>query len=144
MTLIPRLRPIVLLSLVLLAGCGSEEGGEPADTESPAPAVTEEAGAPEPVVIEQGDTYFGVYLAVGEGPDIEDAINYLTEERGLQAEQEFSIGDVTCDEGAQEALGEGAGPMRVAVYFDSREDAEAWSQTLPAAPIAIVEVQTNC
>ena len=136
---------MVLSTAVLLAACGGEEKAEPqGGTDSPGPVVTEEAVAPIPVVTEHGGTYFGVYLAVGEGPDIEDAINYLTEERGLAAGQEFSIGDVSCDLGAETALGAGAGPMRVAVYFDSQEEAEAWSQTLPAPPIGIAEVQTMC
>lgn len=135
---------IVLSTAVLLSACGGDGDQPSAGTESPAPVVTEEEVAPTPVVTEHGGTYFGVYLAVGEGPDIEDAINYLTEERGLAAGQEFSIGDVSCDLGAEAALGAGAGPMRVAVYFDSQAEAEAWSQTLPAPPIGIAEVQTMC
>ena len=139
-------RIVLMLGAALaLAACGGDGDDPPTNVGgSPAPVVTEEAGAPTPVVTEHGGTYFGVYLAVGEGPDIEDAINYLSEERGLAAGQDFSIGDVACDQGAAEALGANAGPMRVAVYFDSREEAEAWSQTLPAPPIAIAEVQTMC
>ena len=136
---------MVLGTAVLLAACGDGADEQPAgDGNSPAAVATEEGGEPTPVVAEHGGTYFGVYLAVGEGPDIEDAINYLTEERGLEPGQEFSIGDVSCDPGAEAALGAGAGPMRVAVYFDSQEEAEAWSQTLPAPPIGIAEVQTMC
>jgi hypothetical protein len=135
----------LLCTAMLLAACGGDENGPPTSGgDSPAPVATEEGSEPTPVVTEQGGTYFGVYLAVGEGPDIEDAINYLTEERGLEPGQDFSIGDVSCDQGAEAALGAGAGPMRVAVYFESQEDAEAWSQTLPAPPIGIAEVQTMC
>ena len=130
---------------VVLTACGGDENGAPADDgASPAPAATEDRGAPVPVPPEHGGTYFGVYLAVGQGTDIEDAINYLSEERGLEPGQEFTIGDISCDRGAQEALGADAGPMRVAVYFDTQEDAEAWAETLPAPPITIAEVQTMC
>jgi hypothetical protein len=136
-------RTLMLLALVLLAACGSEEGEVVNGGGVPTPVETEETGGePSPVVTEQGGTYWGVYLAIGEGPDIEDAINYLTEERGLEPGQEFSIGDLSCDRGAE--LGTDAGPMRVAVYFDSQEDAEAWAETLPASPIAIAEVETFC
>jgi hypothetical protein len=135
---------VVLGTALLLVACGGGEEPPVGDESSPAPVATEDVGDPTPVVTEQGGTYFGVYLAVGEGPDVEDAINYLTEERGLAAGQDFSIGDVACDQGAEEALGAGAGPMRVAVYFDSQEEAEAWSQTLPAPPIAIAQVETFC
>src|SRR5687768_16084436 len=134
---------MAVTAAVLLAACGGDEKGKPPGAgDSPSAIASEEPGAPAPVVAEHGGTYFGVYLATGEGTDIEDAINYLSEERGLEPGQEFAIGDVSCDQGAQEALGEGAGPMRVAVYFASQEDAEAWSQTLPAPPITIAEVQT--
>ena len=126
---------------VVLAACGEDENGAPPPDEAPAET---EATATDPVPPEHGETYFGVYLATGQGPDLEDAINYLTEERGLEPGQEFTIGDVSCDRGAQEALGPDAGPMRVAVYFESEDEAEAWAETLPAAPITIAEVQTMC
>src|SRR5687768_4437268 len=59
---------VVLSTALLLAACGGEEKDEPAVREdSPAPVATEEAGDPTPVVTEHGETYFGVYLAVGEG-----------------------------------------------------------------------------
>lgn len=109
---------------------------------SPSPEPSPES-TPEPVVAEHGGTYWGVYLAVGGGPDLEDAIAYLTTERGLRFGSEFSIGDLSCDTGAAEALG-AEGPMRVAVYFETQQDAEAWADTLPGPPVGIAEVQTLC
>jgi hypothetical protein len=96
---------------------------------------------PSPVAPEHGGTYWAVYLAVGEGPDLEDAIAYLTEERGIEF---FGPTDVNCDEGAGEALGPGAGPLSVGVYFETEEDASAWAETLPGPPVGIVEVRTFC
>lgn len=108
------------------------------------PAVGETAtpaAAPTPVIPEQGGTYWGVYLAVGEGPELEDANAYLREERGITA---IGGGSVECDEGARKALGPDAGPLTVAVYFETEEDARAWAETLPAAPAGIAEVRTFC
>lgn len=96
---------------------------------------------PSPVAPEHGGTYWAVYLAVGEGPDLEDAIAYLTEERGIEF---FGPTDVNCDEGAGEALSPGAGPLSVGVYFETDEDARAWAETLPGPPVGIVEVRTFC
>jgi hypothetical protein len=93
------------------------------------------------VAPEHGGTYWAVYLAVGEGPDLEDAIAYLTEERGIEF---LGPTDVNCDDGAREALGPGAGPQSVGVYFETEEDASAWAGTLPGPPVGIVEVRTFC
>jgi hypothetical protein len=113
------------------------------DSVTQCPTETEQVTdlVPQPVVPEHGGTFWGVYLAVGEEPDLEDAIAYLNEERGI----DFSgFGSVDCDEGARKALGPGAGPYTVAVYFDTEEDARAWAETLPAPPVAIAEVRTFC
>jgi len=106
------------------------------DTEVATPAAV-----PTPLVPEHGGTYWGVYLAVGEGPELEDANAYLREGRGIAA---IGGGSVECDEGARKALGPDAGPLTVAVYFETEEDARAWAETLPAAPVAIAEVRTFC
>ena len=88
-----------------------------------------------------GGAYWAVYLAVGDGPDLEDAIAYLTEERGIEL---LGPTDVNCDQGASEALGPGAGPLSVGVYLETEEDARAWAETLPGSPVGIVEVRTFC
>lgn len=145
---------VTLVAVAFLASCaGDAAEPDPLRTEPISPDVTEEpsvatpspteAALPEPVTTEQGGTYWGVYLAAGEGPELEDAIQYLTEERGLEL-GEFNAGsDVHCDGGARKALG-GAGPLVVSVYFLSEEDAEAWADTLPAPPLAIARVRTFC
>ncbi|HEX9822780.1 MAG TPA: hypothetical protein VGB51_00095 [Actinomycetota bacterium] len=130
--------------VVMLAVLALSTGGCASDTSpSPSSSPTEPAAEPAPVVTEQGGTYWGVYLAVGEESDLEDAIQYLTDERDLEAGVEFSIGDISCDEGAAEALG-AAGTQRVAVYFISSDDAAIWAATLLAEPVGVVEVQTFC
>jgi hypothetical protein len=113
----------------------------PSPTSPVATATPEEPGAPSPVTPEHGGTYWAVYLAVGEGPELEDAIAYLTEERGVEF---FGPTDVNCDQGAVEALGSRAGPLSVAVYFDTEEDARAWAETLPGPPVGVAEVRTFC
>ena len=141
----------LLILVALLGACGD---GERADAPS-SPAPIEETSPPTspttgtspsigpvvPVAPEHGGTYWAVYLAVGDQTQLEDAIAYLSEERGIQ---DFSVGDVACDQGASEALPSGAGPQRVGVYFASEDDARAWSETLPAPPVAIAEVTTYC
>jgi hypothetical protein len=114
----------------------------PSPTPSPSPSPSPIDEVPEPVVPEHGGTYWGVYLAVGEGPDVEDASAYLRAE-GLDEGLQFGVHDIGCDQGAAEAIGSD-GPLTVAVYFETEEDAEAWADTLPAPPLAIAEVQTYC
>ena len=152
----PRTRPLQLafgaLLALALAACDGEVAAPtstpsptPSPSPSPSPSATLESPspAPDPVVTEQGGTYWGVYLAVGDGPDLEDAIAYLSEQRELEVGSQFSVGDLSCDQGASETLGLD-GPMRVAVYFDTQADAEAWADTLEGGPVGIAEVQTFC
>ncbi|MGH2545956.1 MAG: hypothetical protein ACRDHJ_03660 [Actinomycetota bacterium] len=113
----------------------------PTATSPSATPTPDQVEMPSPVAPEHGGTYWAVYLAVGEGPDLEDAIAYLTEERGIEF---FGPTDVNCDEGAGEALSPGAGPLSVGVYFETDEDARAWAETLPGPPVGIVEVRTFC
>ena len=143
-----RFAPFLIL-VPLLGACG--DGGradapptpieKTSPTTSPTTAPSPSIGPVVPVAPEHGGTYWAVYLAVGDETQLEDAIAYLSEERDIQ---DFSVGDVACDEGASEALPSGAGPQRVAVYFASEDDARAWSETLPASPVAIAEVRTFC
>jgi hypothetical protein len=113
----------------------------PTATSDPATPTPDQAETSSPVAPEHGGTYWAVYLAVGEGPDLEDAIAYLTEERGIEF---FGPTDVNCDDGAREALGPDAGPLSVGMYFETEDDARAWAETLPGPPVAIVEVRTFC
>ncbi|MGH2710428.1 MAG: hypothetical protein ACRDH9_04380 [Actinomycetota bacterium] len=145
----------VLLVAVFLASCAGDTAGTsgPPETEpvsqpsisepSPTAAATTPEQVPEPATTEQGGSFWGVYLAAGEGPELEDAIRYLTEEGGLGLD-EFNAGsDIHCDGGARKALGP-VGPLVVAVYFLTLQDAEAWAATLPAPPLGIAEVRTFC
>ncbi|HEX5948840.1 MAG TPA: hypothetical protein VFZ45_04670 [Actinomycetota bacterium] len=137
---------LLLGAVLLLGACTSEEPAaqRPVSPEPSPPASSptpRQPGAPSPVVPEHGEKYWAVYLAVGDGPELEDAIAYLTGEQGIEFPGPT---DVNCDQGAAEALGPDAGPLSVAAYFDSEEDARAWAETLPGPPVAIAEVRTFC
>jgi hypothetical protein len=98
-----------------------------------------------------GGTYWGAFLWVGDyGTDGElaDQIASWLRERGVS----FIEGDLGCDQPIEGSLGEPGDDWRVAVYFDSSADAEAFlgwyfEARYPGgdpAPIPIVEVRTYC
>lgn len=145
-----RIAGVLTLGVVLaMTACGTD--GEPERsgpaaptaslTASTTPPAPEQPSPPSPVVPEHGGTSWAVYLAVGKGPELEDAIAYLTEERGIELPGPT---DIDCDQGAAEALGPDAGPLGVAVYFETEEGARAWADTLPSPPVGIAEVRTFC
>jgi hypothetical protein len=77
---------------------------------------------PEEVGPEQGGTYWGTYVWLG--PAGAAAAESVAENvRALGATP--SVGELTCDQGAAEALGTNA-EWRVAVYFRTRQEAEDW------------------
>ncbi len=135
---------VVVAFLVSCAGDAATPQQQPAPTtEPPSPGPTSVEEFPDPVVTEHSGTYWGVYLAAGEGPELEDAIQYLTVIHGLRG-NEFNAGsDVNCDQGARKVLGD-VGPLVVAVYFASEQDARAWASELPAPPLGIARVRTFC
>lgn len=133
---------VILVLAMLLAACASD--GEPTQEGAADPAQATEMKGPAPIVPEQGGTYWGVYLAVGYPAHMEGMTSFLTDEVGLEPGVEFANGEMSCDEGAAEGL-DNTAPNRVAVYFDSREDAEAWVDAwLDEEPVGIVEVATLC
>jgi hypothetical protein len=163
-----RLVPAVLAAAVLVA-CGGGGGGagsatgpvtsEPTATRptpSPSPTPTETTEAPTPTEvtglpsplppplpssIEQGGTYFGVYLAAGPqgSPELDAAVAQLAAV-GVGAYP----GDIACDQGAAEQLGVADNLMAVAMYFETRSDAETFAAALDPPPLGVAKVKTYC
>jgi hypothetical protein len=97
--------------------------------------------------IEHGGSYWAVYVAVepDEGRVLADA-----RDRVEAAGYTPGGGDLACDQGAAEALGmeRQAQAMTVAVYFDTRDDAETFfgllASRLEPPPVGIANVTTLC
>ena len=72
-----------------------------------------------------GGTYWAVYPWVGApgSPEADDVSAQLLEEFGIEA----FPGDLSCDDGAAEALGTDA-PQGIGVYFETRADANAFAR----------------
>jgi hypothetical protein len=136
------LHPAILVLAVLLAACGEEE--PTAQPETPLATATAET-SPEftPAEPEQGGTYWGVYVAIADKGD-DAALQQSAEALDALGYSEYSIGDISCDEGAAEELGVPEDSGRVAVYFETEEEARAFSGSLPSAIVRIAEVKTFC
>ena len=115
-------------------GWGASEAAPPA-----------ELGGPLPVDPVHGGTYWAVYP--WHGPAASDEADQLVGQLSFQFGIQAIQGEVACDQGAAEVLGSADG-WRVGVYFDTRADAQAFSDQLaisggiPDAPIA--RVTTYC
>ena len=85
--------------------------------------------------------FFGVYLAAGDptSKEFKDRLALL-KDKGLPHEGH----DVNCDQGAADGLAISDEEFVVAVYFKTRDDAQAWAKTSPVEPLGIIEVQTYC
>lgn len=110
------------------------------------PSTSPTPAWPTEVQPEHGGTYWGAYLAVGDAPDDPEM---RTAFRGAQ-ELGYtpSIGDIACDQDAATALGVDPGASRVAVYFDTRREAEIALENaaaaLPLSPVGVARVTTYC
>lgn len=151
----------VVVAAAVLVACGGED--EPTSPASRTPPVTpttsgptsseapspSEASAPTPTAlpspltssVEHGGTYVGVYLAVGPqgAPELDAAVEQLAD-MGIEA----YAGDIACDDGAADQLGVEDDLMAVALYFETRSDAEAFAAALDPAPLGIARVTTYC
>lgn len=131
-----------LVLAVLLVGCGGEDTAETPET--PVATATAETRADfAPVEPEQGGTYFGVYVAIADAGD-EAALQQSAEALDAIGHHQYSLGDISCDEGAAEQLGVPEDSGRVAVYFETREEAGAFTQSLPSPILRIAKVRTFC
>jgi hypothetical protein len=124
--------------------------GTPEPTPSPTapaepPASPPPAGPASPPSVAEpvhGGTAWGVYLAVMTSPD--DPA-YVQSGTRLERLGYFpSEGDVSCDEGAAEALGLEPNVLVRSVHFGSREDAEAFVALYGDDILGIAQVTTYC
>jgi hypothetical protein len=122
----------------------------PAPTDPPTapaepPATPPPAGPASPPPVAEpvhGGTAWGVYLAVMTSPD--DPAYVQSGTRLEQFGYFPSEGDVSCDEGAAEALGLEPNVLVRSVHFDSREDAEAFVALYGDDILGIAQVTTYC
>lgn len=143
---------ILAFGAVLLAGCrtgsdGEASTGTPPAGPSPTVASTT-ATSPTPSLnpvggahVEHGGRYWAVYVALGElgDPALDDASAQLAAE-GIESYP----GTLNCDQGAAEALGVPDDTGAVGVYFETRDQAEAFAATLDPPPAGIARVRTYC
>ena len=136
------IRRAVVLSLALVA-CGGDEAPPEQPPTPVATASPETSPQFSPVVPTQGGTYFGVYVAVADKGD-RASLQASAEALDAIGISEYSIGDISCDEGAAEELGVPEDSGRVAVYFETREEADAFTRSLPSPILRIARVRTFC
>jgi hypothetical protein len=106
-----------------------------------------EASPSPPVAVDplHGQSYWAVYPWVGPAhtPEADDVVGGLADDFGIQAIQ----GEVACDQGAAEAVGSDAA-WRVAVYFETGEDASAFADEYrsrnPGSDPVVAHVTTYC
>lgn len=113
----------------------------PAEPSTPSaldPATAAEARV---VAVAQGETYWAVYVAVGEydSPEIDDAVAELAS-YGIGA----FAGDLACDQGATDEFGTSAGSAGVALYFETQPEAQTFADSLGHSIPGIVRVRTHC
>ncbi len=139
-----------LLVLGVLTACGGGGSQAPAAPQAPPPGVIGQSpGAtfsppvlPMPVTRPvRGKRYWAVYVAVAApgSPLLEEAVTRL---RSLGVRTAPT--DLSCDRGAQPALGAKDGDRGVAVYFPSKEEADAFAGALDPAPVGVAHIRVLC
>lgn len=111
------------------------------------PVGTPPPTLPPEVVPEHGGTFWGLYLAAAPSTDDPEIARWT--ERMETIGYTPSVGDLACDDGAADALGIDPGWSRVAIYFDTREEAETAAGTIEISlelgtPIGVARVTTFC
>lgn len=126
--------------ILALAACGdsTSEGGEESTSGSESMTQTTAVGEVAP---SHGASLYGVYVVVAEAgsPALEEAAAPLRE-RSIQV----SVGELSCDSGAAEALGAAPESHAVSVMFETREAADAFASTLSSPPAGIAQVTVGC
>jgi hypothetical protein len=125
---------VVATGEIGIGGGGSGGGGSGAPADPP-PATP----------IEHGGTYWGLYLAVAADADEPEFIEWSAQAEA--AGYASGPGELACDDGAADGLGVPVDWFGVAVYFSTREDAEAagaWFAANHGEPYGIARVTTYC
>ena len=132
---------------------GEPPGGEVTSSDVPEPAGSPAAGGtgapvvwPDEATPVHGSRVWAVYLAVG-SPDSDGDRHMLGEAasyaRGL-GYAGSGIGEVSCDQGAAEALGLDPADHRVAVYFPSSARAQEFVAVYDRQDVGSAQVTTYC
>ncbi|HVM09814.1 MAG TPA: hypothetical protein VM345_15205 [Acidimicrobiales bacterium] len=148
-------RAVLLLGAAVVAAgaCATGDGKQLAaapsttasvTTTSVAPAIgSPPADLPVPIVApSHGSNVWAVYLATGpsaDDPAVEAAVA-AAESHGYSA----TVGQVSCDVGAAEALATAPNDFVVALYFESESDARRFADGYEPSPVAVVSVQIMC
>lgn len=110
---------------------------------------TARAGRPKPVApMTAGGEAWAAVLAIDAGEGGGADAQALGRAVAVASEMGYrtSVASIDCDDGARRALGLPAGSAHryVAVYFDSRSDAEAFATSSMLYPVATIQVRTYC
>lgn len=135
------LRLASMTSLLLaLAACGDSSSTEGEESTSGSESLSQTTAVGE-VAPTHGASLYGVYVVVAEAgsPSLEEAAAPLRE-RSIQV----SVGELSCDGGAAEALGAAPESHAVSVMFETREAADSFAATLSSPPAGIAQVTIGC
>jgi hypothetical protein len=117
-------------------------------TTTAAPTTTEAPALPAQAELTHGGEAVGVYLQVIEEADSSGDFraDFAAVVDDVEAMGYFGgFGDLNCDQGAQEALGLGAGQWYGAsLYFETEADAELFVAAYPGEVVGIATVFTYC
>jgi LytR cell envelope-related transcriptional attenuator len=106
--------------------------------------VTVGEGAPDAVKhVRQGESYWAVFIAISNDGDAIQAVAEQMTSQGVPV----SMGDMACDRGNTRVLPGGVRDprlQRVAAYFHTRVEADAFAAALDPPPVGIARVRTYC
>ncbi len=135
---------VVVLSLVATRAIRTPDGATPATpgVETSSPTQTPQPEVPAPAQLEHGGVVWGVYLAIDE--DFEDPALAAATARVEAFGYSAGVGEDACDQPAAETLGVPPESAVVAIYFDTRADAETAAALFEPPPVEIARVTTFC
>jgi hypothetical protein len=146
-----RLTIILLVPMLSLAGCGAGgHDGEPAARLPTVPTVaaTDPGHRFPPALTDyrHGDDVFGVYLAVERSRSAPELAQAKEELRNVGYRVDEGLLGIDCDRGAREALGlaPGVDYVAVAVYFQTRQEAQQFVDAFAPGVVGTAQVTILC